>query len=312
MIIRHFILQLNSNINQSYSAKFIRKLRLGAVVYFLSFYISCVTVTNMDQDIITKPIYKIEQKPPKGPKKAIVVLLHGLNLKPERMDDWAQKLSFHGSHVISFALYGHGDDKNHMAKVTANIWREQIDEAILLAQKKALGEVPVYFLGFSLGALVGLEALSRHPNAIFQKMVLIAPALSTPWYSRGAIKALSIFGKGFILPSRSPKEYRAHKGTSIAAYQALFELLDSVMAHEFKNANVSTLLLIDQHDELVDSKDIRKIIWDYKLSQWQLEIVDNRYAYDTYGFRHLMVDEESVGQELWEHIANMVINHLGL
>jgi esterase/lipase len=287
------------------------------VIIFLALSLSaCATVSIMKQNDPHTFQTKIWHEAPAGDAKAVVILLHGLNLKPQRMDDWANLLVNHGAHVIRFALYGHTGDQTHMANVTANTWRAQFNGAIEAAQDVAhKQQVPIYFVGFSLGALVGLEWLSGNHDeheALFDKMVLIAPALSVPWYSRAAINSLAMFGRGFMLPSRSPEGYRANKGTTIAAYQSLFELKDSLMKQRFKHANIDTLVLMDKHDELVDSKNIRKLIWDFKLNAWKLEVVDNRFAYDNYGFRHLMVDKEAVGSTLWDRLSQMMVSHLGL
>lgn len=284
-------------------------IKLLFLVYLLSFVISCVRVINMHPHIKdNKDHIDIKETPPHGPKKAVVIVLHGLNLKPEKMHDWASLLSFHGAHVISLSLYGHQQYEHDVANITADIWRIQMDKAISLAQKEA-DNLPIYGLGFSLGGLIALDALTRHHN-LWQKMVLIAPALSTPWYSKAAIKALAIFGRGFIIPSRSPKTYRANKGTSIAAYEALFALLDNINAHGYHNTNIDTLIFIDEHDELINTKEIRKLIWEYKLSHWQLHIVNNHHAYKNYGFRHLMVDKEAMGEDLWQKISHQVLSYL--
>lgn len=285
-------------------------------IILTGYLVSCATVSPMKKDdkaIIETKIW--HEEPKHGPVKAVVILLHGLNLRPQKMDDWSRVLSAHGAQVIRFALYGHTGDYQHMQKVTADAWRSQFQEAIRIARSRAEEDkVPLYFIGFSLGALVGLEWQSKQEpgQSGFQKMVLIAPALSIPWYSRTAVNLLSIFGRGFMLPSRSPEDYRANKGTSIAAYQALFALKASLERNKYRNANVSTLVLIDREDELVDSRGIRKIIEEFRLSKWILEMVDNRFAYDNYGFRHLMVDEDAVGKELWASLSAMLIRHLDL
>jgi alpha-beta hydrolase superfamily lysophospholipase len=277
--------------------------------------LACSTVSFMtkDNNIIETKIW--HEEPKQGRVKAVVLLLHGLNLKPDRMNDWSTMLSSHGAQVIRFALYGHTGDIAHMRRVKAAVWRSQFEEVVKIAKSRAEEDgVPLYFIGFSLGALIGLEWLSRDDTQppSFEKMVLIAPALSVPWYSRTAIKMLSVFGQGFFLPSRSPENYRANKGTSIAAYEALFSLKASLEERAYNNANVSTLVLIDRQDELIDSRAIRAAIAKFHLSNWTLEIVDNRFAYDNYGFRHLMVDEAAIGKDLWAKVRVMVLKHLEL
>lgn len=263
----------------------------------------------MSDNLSKKNIWADE---PAGPVKAVVILLHGLNLKPEKMDDWSKLLTDQGALVIRAALFGHQGSFEEMRDVTADKWRNQFKEAMKMAESLAEAQhIPIYFVGFSLGALVALEGLS-HNNWPINKMVLIAPALSTPWYSETAINMLSVFGRGFTLPSRSPKDYRANKGTSIAAYQALFELKHELEQNHYKNANVDTLVLIDRADELVCSKDIEEAITQNRLGLWTLEIVDNDYAHKNFGFRHLMVDEDAMGKKLWSKVSKRVVSHFDL
>lgn len=253
-------------------------------------------------------------EPTQAPK-AVVLMLHGLNLKPARMDGWAQLLSAHGGKVMRFALHGHAGEAKHMAEVKAEHWHEQFNKAIQEAHQHAQKlQVPLYFVGFSLGALVALEWLATQPETklYINKMLLIAPAIATPWYSRAAAGLLSVFSKNLTLPSRSPKQYRANAGTTVAAYDALFKLKKSLEEARFKNANLPTLVLIDKHDELVPSERIKNIIVDHSLGRWELSIVDNRFAQENYGFRHLMVDQESVGPHLWAELSQQVIKYLNL
>lgn len=283
-----------------------------------SYIVSCTTVGLMKTDKDTRfSGNSIWIDEPLGQKvEAIVILLHGLNLKPAKMDGWAHLLRHRGALVMRFALFGHSGQKGQMGEVHEDIWRQQFQEAVEKAQAKAQElKVPIYFVGFSLGALVALEWLATKdplPEPSISKMVLIAPAIATPWYSRAAVSMISWFGRSFTMPSRSPKDYRANPGTSVAAYQALFAIKNSLKELRFRNNNIPALLLIDKYDELVPSESVKKIITEYRLSKWILDIVDNRFAHDNYGFRHLMVDEKAVGKPLWEELGKKVISHLGL
>jgi esterase/lipase len=284
------------------------------IMFLLGYLNGCTTVNVMKDSKERAFETRILHNAPKDKAKAVIILLHGLNLAPQRMDDWAKILSFHDAYVIQFSLYGHTGNVAHMQTVSVDIWRNQFETvmSISLAKAKELG-VPLYFMGFSLGALVNLEWLaSQKEQPAIKKMVLIAPAISIPWYSRVTIKTLSIFGNKFLLPSRSPKNYRANRGTSVAAYLSLFKLKDSLEEKKYRFANINTLVLIDRHDELVNSSNISRAIKQFKLSNWRLEIVDNYFAYDNYGFRHLMVDQEAVGKELWQDLSQMVLMHFDL
>jgi len=259
----------------------------------------------------------ISDDEPRGQPKAVVILLHGLNLKPSKMDDWSAALKNRGAHVIRFALYGHAGVDEHMKTVNADIWRQEFVNLVEVAKRKAkeLDDVPLYFLGFSLGALVALEWSANNSSGDkFEKMVLIAPAISLSSFYRSLVDGASwLLGDNMVVPSRSPEEYRANvKGTSVAAYRALFALTDLLETKNYQGTNVDTLVLIDQNDELVSSDRVREVIKQFKLSKWKLEIVDNRFAYDNYGFRHLMVDQQATGETLWKDLSDKVTAHFGL
>jgi hypothetical protein len=133
-----------------------------------------------------------------------------------------------------------------------------------------------------------------------------------PRYTRTAIDLLSVFGPGFLLPSRSPRLYRANRGTSIGAYRALLALKDALEATSYRNANRPTLVLVDPRDEVVSSRTLARLIRQHRLDRWTLAPVDNHVARSRFGFRHLMVDEEAMGPELWASQATLVGRHLNL
>lgn len=255
------------------------------------------------------------EAPAEGRVRAVVVLLHGLNLDPGRMDGWSAMLRRHGALVMRLPLHGHSGDAAHMREVTADRWRGEFNLAVEHARSEAgqLG-VPLHFVGYSLGALVCLEWMSRQPEGarVFDALVLAAPALSVRRYAERAIGLLSALGSRVMLPSRSPRRYRATRGTSIAAYQALFALKATLDGNQFRNANQPTLVLVDSRDELIDSRGISRLIERHRLERWTLTAVDKRGSRGSVGMRHLLVDEEAVGPELWAAIEQAVVRHLGL
>lgn len=245
--------------------------------------------------------------------KAVVVIVHGLNFKPERMDDWSGLLTSHGAISMRFSLYGHDKDIQLMREVNSQIWRRQFDMGMEQAHKLSKRHgVPMVFIGYSLGGLIGIDWVTRQRTSdnVFSKMVLLAPAIATPWYSDAAIVLLPHLDQTMIIPGPNPKESRAHYGSSVNAYRALFDLKASVFDASFKNANIDTLLIIDRNDELIPFNEIRNIVNCYHLSRWQIVLIDNKYAKANSGFRHMIADKLSVGDKVWNKISSQVIEHL--
>jgi esterase/lipase len=247
--------------------------------------------------------------------KAVAVILHGLNFKPEKMDDWVTLLNGNGSITMRFSLYGHEGRLSNMKRVNENIWRNQFDngmkQARVLADKH---HVPLIFLGYSLGGLIGVEWISRKNllEKSFDKMVLLAPAIATPWFSETAKRLLSFFDNKTILFTSSPKGIRANKGSSVGAYRALFAFKSSLESRKFNNANIDTLVILDPYDELIPYDEIKNIIKNNRLSRWHLEAINNQYAKKNYGFRHMIADRISVGDVMWKEISDKVLKHFNL
>lgn len=246
---------------------------------------------------------------------AVAVIVHGLNFNPSLMDDWSTEFSRHGIVVMRVVLPGHDGVQNSMKGVSAELWRKEIDANMVSAQATASRySVPLIFVGYSLGGLVGIDWLSRQPaNArLFDKMVLFAPAIATPWYSELAQKLLARLDGETIIPTPSPRMFRASGGSSVHAYRALFELKSSVHASSFRNANIKTLLIVDRFDELTPYQEIKRLITEHRLGNWHLETFNNRYAHRNHGFRHLIATKDSVGTEQFETISRQVLKHCGV
>lgn len=293
---------------------FIRRFLIGITcVLACILHNACVGVSSSLRDVdystkLAEPQFPVEGRAIKG----VALVVHGLNFKPERMDDWAQILRRHGVVTFRLTLFGH-DSETRMQHATADIWRTQLDANVKAAQSLAaqLG-VPVFYLGYSLGGLLGVDYLARRQNndARFDKMVLLAPAIATPWYSDLSKAVINALNKELIVRTPNPSRFRAVTGASVNAYAALFDIKAEVEKANFANANVATLVVVDRNDELTPFADIRQIAKLHHLSRWQLEPVNNIYAKTNHGFRHLIADRESVGPKLWHEITKRVISHL--
>jgi esterase/lipase len=251
-----------------------------------------------------------------GTVKGVAVVAHGLNIKPSRMGAPGAEgtlvalLLDSGYHVVRVTLAGHSGSLERMKTVSASRWLSdayvQYSKAYCEARKAS---VPVYLIGFSLGALV-FEALMNTKTETpvqFEKAVLFSPALALKNTARAAFALTPLLKPTSFIPSKSPAPYRAQKGASLAAYQALFALEEQLYAARFAYSNIETLLFIDPDDELISMSTLQKRIAEYELSRWNTVAVTNSGARIAPRYHHLIIDADCAGEETWRQMtAHMV------
>ena len=123
---------------------------------------------------------------------ALARIIHGLNQKPEKMGAIISILNQESIDVLNLSLRGHGDNyvmegrQNHddqrlasFRKKTYELWSNEVYRAYRQVRLRGeLKKVPVFFLGYSLGGLLGCDLLVSHPEVRFDRMVLFAPAVA--------------------------------------------------------------------------------------------------------------------------------------
>jgi esterase/lipase len=257
--------------------------------------------------------YRSKPSGASGHPSAVALMIGGLNTRPDRMRELAGLLNSGGIAVLNVGLTGHRGDLDGFKRVNLDQW---IQDA-LLGYRAARTEaesagVPLYFVGFSLGAAIGLDLMTAEstPFVRFDKMILLAPAASVHARYR-LVLALGIFGPGIMVPSLANEAYRANRaGTSIAAYRALFELIDEIQGRDLSRANIPTLLLIDPRDELVSVAGLKKLIQTGKLDRWQLREISKSPATIHPNYHHLIIDEASLGSRTWGEVSTAILELL--
>jgi esterase/lipase len=246
--------------------------------------------------------------PAAGAPAGVALVVHGLNLKPERMDPLARALARAGIETFRMELEGHGFGS--LAKATASEWLAETRAGYRAAAARAaaLG-VPLYFLGYSFGGLLGEAIINlggEEKAARFARVVLIAPAIALRPVA-GLVKPLFRLGPGFTLPSRDLPDYREHSGTPMAAYEAMFELLKLTDSSGYASANVPTLVFDRRRDELVSIEGLRSLVRKHGLTSWSIVEIANAPA----GIpEHLMIDERSLGPAEWERMTAIMLRFL--
>jgi hypothetical protein len=263
----------------------------------------------------------IEYHPSLLPHKAAVTLVaHGLNQKPEAMLSLVKYLSSLGSDVYLVRLSGHHKDGIPITEVTSSsVWQQEMLDGYTRAERtSAESSVPLYFLGYSLGALLAqsMIALSmKHTPSIkdtpslkhtpFTKQILIAPAFAIHPRSY-LVKLFFLFGKQRNLLSFSPVEYRVNDALPLFIYDILFNEEKRVIRAGFSNANIPTLVFIDRRDELISFKRLQKQISDFNLTNYRILPLKQNANERKYKFRHLIVDEPTMGKSNWEMVTSQI------
>ena len=291
------------------------------VLYILNFCCIFRPAGNVDAEDTTPALLETSLfwKTSAGTPRGVVVVVHGLNVKPSKMGTPSAEgtlvklLLDSGYHVYRVTLKGHGGALEDMQNVTQSDWIHDAYFQYCQAQASAADErLPLYLLGFSLGALV-YEFLMNEETAIpvqFEKTILFSPALAIRPAAKTVLWLQPFTNDGSIIKSVSPATYRAQTGASIAAYKILFNMEASLCSASFKNCNVDTLIFIDKKDEMITTKILRERIDTYKLTNWKIHEVTNTGAVIRPNYHHLLIDSSCVSDVTWHNITEAMLNFL--
>ncbi|MGA3209382.1 MAG: alpha/beta fold hydrolase [Syntrophales bacterium] len=256
--------------------------------------------------------------------QGVALVVHGLNLRPERMQSIIAELNDAGIDVLNLSLRGHGNNylKNINASidgarlesfrtVTYGLWLDEIYNSYLRVRERASEKnAPVFFIGYSLGGLMGCDLILSHPDVSYDRMVLFAPALNMTVESY-LLKALMPF-PNIVIDSLSPISYRANEGTPMAAYKALFEAIEHFEKNVNDKLNKPTLIFIDEKDEFVSSSKLKEMITQRNLDHWQIHTVQKDNDVGEKISHHLIIDRDSVGTQMWKKIKDAIKRHLSI
>jgi esterase/lipase len=251
--------------------------------------------------------------------KGLVLVAHGLNLKPSKMGTPSEEgtlvklLLDSGYNVYRITLKGHNGPIEDMQSVTLSDWINnayfQYCQAKIIADNENL---PLYLLGFSLGALV-YEVLMNDETAIpvrFEKVILFSPAVAIKSKAKTVLWLKPFTNDRSIIRSASPEEYRVQKGTSIAAYRIVFDMEKLLCSASFNNSNVDTIIFIDKKDEMISIGILRKRMNQYNLTNWSIYEVTNNGAVIRPPYHHLLIDNKCVSVVTWQFISETILDFL--
>jgi len=218
--------------------------------------------------------------------KAVVLLAHGLNLHPKKMDVLAEFFTNSHCDVLRISL---GPDPLQ--------WEEKFKDDYDKAREHAevLG-LPLYFVGYSLGALTGLHYMMKHTDHEFKKMALFAPAIQTKAFTKLSAYLSFLFPRG-CLPSLNLREYRDRNFTTLAEYKVMYQMQHELQMH---SCFIPALIFASTQDELIHYANLAKFAGAQE--HWKMITISNQDSPLPKKYHHLMIDDQSLGQSEWQKI----------
>jgi len=243
----------------------------------------------------------------KRPLKGVFVVVHGLNLKPSKMNPIVSLLNKEGFKVLRVTLDGHKGSLEEQRNITLQAWLETYHRNFCLAKKEAeLKGIPLYHLSFSLGALIGLAHLNYLEENYYQKMILLAPAAWTK--AKVVVFNYLKFLPGKVgIPSMAHEKYRSQDTTSLNAYWAMSVAREIVSKLSPEKLNSNTLIFQDPKDEVISLIKLKSFITKKNLhKKWSIELLERNGESEKDYHHHLIIDESSLGTELWVKMQNSI------
>ena len=241
-----------------------------------------------------------------GAVRGVAIVTHGMNLRPERMEDFARFLASIGYDALCPAFTGHAGSNKEYLEVKAESWEADARRfhALAAERARAAGGVPLVLVAYSFTAAV-FQAMAEELR--FDRRIYLAPALATKSWYRGVIWFAETF-RGFTYPSMNMKEYQVHPRSGSLPFVALDHFLTRWVKAERRAEAAPTLILMDPKDELLSYP--RIMAYADERPHWRVERVSVAGSTLPRKFHHLIVDEPSLGAEEWGRATGVVAEFL--
>lgn len=232
--------------------------------------------------------------PAKGKSKAVVILAHGANLRPDKLDPFAEMLVLGGFDVFRPAFTGHCGPAELYHHATVAEW--EADARLFYKEaKQRAGPKPLYLVAYSFSAPIFLSFAEELP---FDRYVFLAPAFATHfWYPLVAFVARTF--PSLTYESMNLPGYAVHPVSALQPLAALDEYMRRMRAR--REPETPSLIWIDPDDELVSSGGIEILAATRR--HWRVEKISNSKSTLPKTYHHLIIDEASLGRETWGRVT---------
>lgn len=232
------------------------------------------------------------------------MLVPGLNNNASAITPLATELASHGFHSMLVTLCGHDQETKYVAH-TKQHWLDDIATACKNAQKQ-YSPLPLFFVAYSTGALAISAFIAQSQAKPFQAGMFLAPAFALTYRAQLVRPLTPLRFLQLRLPSLAPRHCRAHSSTSLHAYHAMYslwqELDTSTLSGHFNQ--IPVLIYANPQDELVSFHGLKQWLAKNNLDNWQLTAVER-----SFGYQHLLVEENSWIRPTWKDMINHAVEH---
>jgi len=235
----------------------------------------------------------------KGKKtKGVMVVTHGLNLRPARLNEFAEFYAANGYEVLRPSFAGHCKGAGDLLKIQPEFWENDAQRFHALAKAKADElKVPLYLTAYSFSALIYQSMSNELP---FAKRIYLAPALETHFWYPIVIFLINLwpieFFRTLIPDGYFAQEYGGSR--SVLAMNHFF-----AMWNQKRNAleKVPTLVWASLSDELVRGPKL-KILAESRAG-WQFRELGVAGSTLPKSYHHLIVDSAALGPTEWKRVT---------
>ncbi|HYX38088.1 MAG TPA: alpha/beta hydrolase [Oligoflexus sp.] len=239
---------------------------------------------------------KIDITKPYIEPKGIAALVHGLNLKSERMADIGRLWLERGYIIANLTLAGH-ESTTEWTDPSRKAWLFDFEslESAIDGLKAECGDLPCVCVAMSLGALMFVDHVLTTSSSTFTKAYFLAPALSI------RRRSLILKGPSRLLPnlrikSLSDPGYRVHNSLPLSFYREFYAAYDFVrLRMEKQPFPIPTQIFSHPNDELVSHRGLIRL--SSRFESVQIKPLGRERG--KMGYNHLMVNEETMGQGNW-------------
>lgn len=238
--------------------------------------------------------------------RGTVIVLNGLNTRPEALNQLANEMSVLGWRIRTVPFRGTSFCSPREA--THELWLDDIRKEVSAGQRE-LPQRPVLLLGYSLGAMLSLDYYYQHPQQI-AGLFLLAPPVALRWPQRLMLRAFSLSPFNLGIPSAAEPAYRLKNTTKLTDYAVLQSAIDAVhmRAGERSLSNVPLCVFASANDEFTPLSSLRS--WFARTAPGVEPFVIRKKARSGRGMAHQIIDQASLEPSEWEMLKTNLLQFL--